>query len=174
MKIQITITTTQVEKKEIKINLPVCIKTSDYEMAKVISENELIRVNIWGSINIARIEVSDISKNVFTNDYEIIPESEFQSHLNKAKQIIDEAYNKAVIKLKVVVFGERNDYKAGEVVVWNGKKPCICKIKDRSEYSGTSCFASTSNTHNSLHYLYLRPATSEEIELLGENEIHYL
>jgi DNA-binding protein YbaB len=95
MKIQITTTTTQIEKKEIEIDLPVCIKTSDYEMAKVISENELIRVNIWGSINIARIEVSEIPKNVFTNDYEIIPEFKFQAYLNKAKQIIDEAYNKA-------------------------------------------------------------------------------
>jgi phosphoribosylamine-glycine ligase len=98
MKIQITTTTTQVEEKEIEIDLPVCIKTSDYEMAKVISENELILVNVWGAINIARIEVNDRTKNVFTNDYEIIPESEFQSHLNKAKQIIDEAYNKAVVK----------------------------------------------------------------------------
>jgi hypothetical protein len=95
MKIQITTTTTQVEEKEIEIDLPVCIKTSDYEMAKVISENELILVNVWGAINIARIEVNDRTKNVFTNDYEIIPESEFQAHLNKAKQIIDEAYNKA-------------------------------------------------------------------------------
>ena len=54
------------------------------------------------------------------------PRIEFQTHLNKAKQIIDEAYNKAVTK--AFRFGERNDYVAGGGF-GNGHQPCICRIK---------------------------------------------
>jgi hypothetical protein len=174
MKIQVKTTTTQ----EREITLPHYVRLSEFQCCKIVSETEVICAHVWDgpTFKAGQIEQRNSAQDVLAYKHEEISANEFRDHLNKAKQIIDEAYNKAVIKLKVVVFGERNDYKAGEVVVWNGKKPCICKIKERSEYLGTSstCFASTSNTHNSLHYLYLRPATSEEIELLGENEIHYL
>jgi hypothetical protein len=170
MKIQIKQATTIVEEKELDLQL--FIKISKYEMCKVLSDTEMVEVWAWHETPTAQIFTSEIKGGLFLSDYEIIPESEFQSHLNKAKQIIDKAYNKAVVKS--IGFGERNDYEVGEVVVWNGQEPCICKLAGRANNSGASCYKSYSNTHDSLHYRHLRPATPEEIELLGENKIHYL
>jgi hypothetical protein len=93
MKIQIKQATTIVEEQE--LGLPLCIKISEYEMCKVLSDTEMVEVWAWNETPTAQIFTSEIKGGLFLSDYEIIPESEFQSHLNKAKQIIDESYNKA-------------------------------------------------------------------------------
>jgi len=94
MKIQIKQATTIVEEEG--LDLPLCIKISECEMCKVLSETQMVEVWAWHETPTAQIFTSEIKGGLFLSDYEIIPESEFQAHLNKAKRIIDEAYNKAV------------------------------------------------------------------------------
>lgn len=172
MKIQVTTTTTTTKEKEFE--LPFCARIDDFQCFKILSETEVIVCHVWDcdSFNAGKIEQRKDAKDVLSSKHEEITESEFQAHLTRAKQIIDEAYNKAVVKS--IGFGERNDYEVGEVVVWNGKDPCICKLASRCDDLALSCYKSRSESHDSLHYRHLRPATPEEINLLGEKEIHYL
>ena len=163
MNIKVTKTTTE----EIEIELPICVKVSEFRSYKVLSETEVIEVHVW--FNAAQLSQNTNARYILEQPHTVIPESEFQTHLNKAKQIIDEAYNKAVTK--AFRFGERNDYVAWEVVVWNGHQPCICRIKGKSD---PLHYESTISTHDWLYYSHLRPATPEEIQLLGDKEIHYL
>jgi hypothetical protein len=157
-----------------EIELPICVRLNLYKLYKVLSESEVIEVHVWESPTFKGAQLSHRknARYILEQSHTVIPESVFQSHLTRAKQIIDAAYNKAVTK--AVGFGERNDYKAGEVVVWNGIQPCICRIEGRAEHDSFDYYSSTVSTHTSLHYTLLRPATPEEIELLGDNEIYYL
>ena len=68
------------------------------------------------------------------------------------------------------LFGKRDDYKKGDVVVWKGDYPCITVIDRKSGDSWKSIY----HTHDSLHFSNLRNANQDEIELLGEKEIHFL
>lgn len=86
-------------------------------------------------------------------------------------------------------YGKYNDYKIGDVVSWDGTKPCIgiinklkpekptFKINDIDEvnrayyseyYKCINCYG-IDDKHNSLHYSYLRYATPEEIRQLEES-----
>lgn len=154
-----------------EIELPICVRIDGFKSYKVLSETETISACVWESTQIkaAKISQRKNARYILEQPHTVIPESEFQPHLNKAKQIIDNAYNKAVTK--AVGFGERNDYKEGEVVVWNGVEPRVCRIKGKR--NGFR-YESTISPNIWLHYRSLRPATPEGIELLVDNEIYYL
>jgi len=65
-------------------------------------------------------------------------------------------------------------FKNGDIVVWGGSKSCIGIIKDSKNdefVSGGISYVIDDITHNSLSPLYLRFATEEEIEMLGDNHI---
>jgi hypothetical protein len=95
MKIQITTTTTQ----EREIELPHYIRLSEFQCCKIVSETEVICAHVWDgpTFKAGQIEQRDSAQDVLAYKHEEISANEFQSHLNKAKQIIDEAYNKANI-----------------------------------------------------------------------------
>jgi hypothetical protein len=93
MKIQIKTT------QEIVIQLPYYIRISEWQCCKIVSETEVICAHVWDgpTFKAGQIEQRDSAKEVLSYKHEEISANEFQSHLNKAKQIIDEAYNKANI-----------------------------------------------------------------------------
>jgi hypothetical protein len=95
MKIQVKTTTTQ----EIVIHLPYYIRISEFQCCKIVSETEVICAHVWDgpTFKAGQIEQRNSAKEVLSYKHEEISANEFQSHLNKAKQIIDEAYNKANI-----------------------------------------------------------------------------
>jgi hypothetical protein len=93
MKIQITTT------QEREIELPHYIRISEFQCCKIVSETEVICAHVWDgpTFKAGQIEQRNSAKEVLSYKHEEISANEFQSHLNKAKQIIDEAYNKANI-----------------------------------------------------------------------------
>jgi hypothetical protein len=93
MKIQIKTT------QEIVIQLPYYIRISEWQCCKIVSETEVICAHVWDgpTFKAGQIEQRDSAQDVLSYKHEEISANEFQSHLNKAKQIIDEAYNKANI-----------------------------------------------------------------------------
>jgi hypothetical protein len=93
MKIQITTT------QEKEIQLPHYIRLSEFQCCKIVSETEVICAHVWDgpTFKAGQIEQRDSAQDVLAYKHEEISANEFQSHLNKAKQIIDEAYNKANI-----------------------------------------------------------------------------
>ena len=70
---------------------------------------------------------------------------------------------------RIYKFGVVKDYKAGDVVVWNGCTPCIGKV-NTPMYSCSLC-CGICDSHNSLHYSHLRYARPDEIKRLGINQI---
>jgi len=61
-------------------------------------------------------------------------------------------------------------FKSGDIVVWSGNTPCICKLQSEmsaDNHSFPGCYY-VNESHNSLHYSYLRFATNKEIERLGD------
>lgn len=74
---------------------------------------------------------------------------------------------------KIYKFGESDNYKKGDIVVWRGRNPCIGKIKKRAnhtiDYLIGSCWV-IDEQHNSLHFSNLRYATHEEIKKLGDKQ----
>jgi len=93
MKIQITTT------QEREIELPHYIRISEWQCCKIVSETEVICAHVWDgpTFKAGQIEQRDSAQDVLAYKHEEISANEFQSHLNKAKQIIDKAYNKANI-----------------------------------------------------------------------------
>jgi hypothetical protein len=93
MKIQITTT------QEREIELPYYIRISEWQCCKIVSETEVICAHVWDgpTFKAGQIEQRNSAQDVLSYKHEEISANEFQSHLNKAKQIIDEAYNKANI-----------------------------------------------------------------------------
>jgi hypothetical protein len=93
MKIQIKTT------QEIVIQLPYYIRISEWQCCKIVSETEVICAHVWDgpTFKAGQIEQRDSAQDVLAYKHEEISANEFQSHLNKAKQIIDKAYNKANI-----------------------------------------------------------------------------
>ena len=64
-------------------------------------------------------------------------------------------------------------YNIGDVVKWSGQQPCIGRIiGECTEFEDS--YKINNDTHNSLHFINLRLATQDEIELLGNKEIHIL
>lgn len=68
-------------------------------------------------------------------------------------------------------FGLNAYYKKGDICVWKGGNPCIFRI---NKFNGRNCYSSTSNTHDSLNFRHIRPATKKEIELLGDKNILFI
>ncbi len=93
MKIQVTTT------QEKEIQLPHYIRINEWQCCKIVSETEVICAHVWDgpTFKAGQIEQRNSAKEVLSYKHEEISANEFQSHLNKAKQIIDEAYNKANI-----------------------------------------------------------------------------
>ena len=93
MKIQITTT------QEREIELPHYIRLSEFQCCKIVSETEVICAHVWDgpTFKAGQIEQRDSAKEVLAYKHEEISANEFRDHLNKAKQIIDESYNKANI-----------------------------------------------------------------------------
>lgn len=81
-----------------------------------------------------------------------------------------------VLNCKKYEFGRNYYYFPKQIAVWRGGQPCILRIKRKIEdniYS-RDCYESTTKTHNSLHYTNLRPATEEEIKLLGRKQVLFI
>jgi hypothetical protein len=97
MKIQVKTTTTTTQEREIQ--LPYYIRISEWQCCKIVSETEVICAHVWDgpTFKAGQIEQRNSAQDVLSYKHEEISANEFQSHLNKAKQIIDEAYNKANI-----------------------------------------------------------------------------
>ena len=74
-------------------------------------------------------------------------------------------------------YGKNLYYFKGQVCVWRGCHPYIFRIKENSNrwninIDSTLCYKSTSrHSHNDLHYTNIRPATKDEVKLLGKNQI---
>ena len=78
---------------------------------------------------------------------------------------------KKVINTYPLSFGDKRDYKKGDICVWRGGFPCICRIKGSGAGDWSGCFEATLKSHNSMYYSNLRLATKEEAELLKGKEI---
>ena len=95
-----------------------------------------------------------------------------------AKQPIEKAKSGNLVKPVLAdvfnshsdLYGQKLEYKKGDVCVWNGKNKAIITIgKDfKADFRAhvLECAKSTNKKYNSLHYSRLRLATNQEKELL--------
>ena len=68
-------------------------------------------------------------------------------------------------------FGEKNDYKEGDIAIFGGNKPAIGRIMGGD---GDFYWFSKGDRYNSLHYEYLRPATEgEKMSFNGKEYIQF-
>lgn len=66
-------------------------------------------------------------------------------------------------------YGIHKYYKAGDIVVWKGQSPCIGRIKS-IQINDADCWE-ICESHDSLHYTYLRYAKPSEIKKLGKKQM---
>lgn len=89
---------------------------------------------------------------------------------NSTKPVLADVFN-----LHTDLYGEKLEYKKGDVCIWNGKNKAIVTIGEdfKADFRAhvLECAKSTNKNYNSLHYRLLRLATDEEKELLGDLDI---
>jgi len=70
------------------------------------------------------------------------------------------------------LYGEKLEYKKGDVCIWNGMNKAIVTIDEdfKADFRAhvLECAKSTNKKYNSLHYRLLRLATDEEKKLLRD------
>jgi hypothetical protein len=62
-------------------------------------------------------------------------------------------------------------FQLGDIVVWSGNSPCICRLQSNMGEGGSYY---VNESHNSLHHSHLRLANSYEVERLGDKKIVYI
>ena len=89
---------------------------------------------------------------------------------NSTKPMLADVFN-----LHTDLYGEKLEYKKGDVCIWNGKNKAIVTIGEdfKADFRAhvLECAKSTNKNYNSLNYRLLRLATDEEKELLGDLDI---
>lgn len=75
-------------------------------------------------------------------------------------------------------FGVVKRYDIGDVVVWKGYNPAILRMQNAfscdTKSPSISYNARVNDRYNSCHYSNLRPATADEVELLGDKDCYLL
>ena len=85
---------------------------------------------------------------------------------NSTKPVLADVFNS-----HTELYGEKLEYKKGDICIWNGMNKAIITISQdfKADFRAhvLECAKSTNKKYNSLHYRLLRLATDEEKELLG-------
>lgn len=145
----------------------------EYNLTAVDITNEIIeewvkeaRLRVEESVNSIILQLDNGEKPYrdSTKSYEDMMDS-----VKKNLSETEVNHLKSLLNTRSYKVGEVKYYKNGDVVVWSGHNPCIGRIKCKADF-GKDCFV-ICESHNSLHYSYLRYATPTEIILLGENHI---
>ena len=93
--------------------------------------------------------------------------SENTESSNSTKPVLADVFNS-----HIDLYGQKKEYKKGDVCIWNGMNKAIITIgadfKADFRAHVLECAKSTNKKYNSLHYRLLRLATEEEKKLLGD------
>jgi len=121
------------------------------------------------------VQIDDLKSTAYIplNSIDKLRDRYYIDGIKEVVQRLTNELTKTTIESNEYEFGGNKYYFPGQVVVWRGGEPAILKIKGKTmgDFLDKNCFTSTTDSHTTLHYDNLRPATKREIEILGNRDI---